>query len=186
MTDTKPRCMDCAYFRNIRIGVRGSIKGSCTKRTTISWQDWRYGKTPACKRFEKKEEVMDKGLSDLIEELREYAAPRKGELAGMILEAANRLEKQAKVIRDCMAIREWSPGWMTKREPSPAEVDWAGDVGFICCVSGTDGFHTFDHAIIMDDCFYEGGLWCINGIHDKRITIDGWMLPPSWESEEQA
>ena len=62
---------------------------------------------------------MDKGLSDLIEELREYAAPRKGELAGMILEAANRLEKQAKVIRDCMAIREWSPGWMTKRGTEP-------------------------------------------------------------------
>lgn len=36
---------------------------------------------------------MDKGLKDLIEELREYAAPRKGELAGMLMEAANRLEE---------------------------------------------------------------------------------------------
>ena len=48
-------CLDCAYFRNIRIGPRGSVKGSCTKRTTISWRDWRYGKTPACKRFERRE-----------------------------------------------------------------------------------------------------------------------------------
>lgn len=36
---------------------------------------------------------MDKGVKDLIEELREYAAPRKGDLAGMLLEAANRLEE---------------------------------------------------------------------------------------------
>ena len=52
MTDKTNRCMDCQFFRNIRIGPRGSIKGSCTKRTTISWQDLRYGKTPACKKFE--------------------------------------------------------------------------------------------------------------------------------------
>ena len=37
---------------------------------------------------------MDNGLKDLIDELREYAAPRRGELAGMLLEAANRLEEQ--------------------------------------------------------------------------------------------
>ena len=36
---------------------------------------------------------MDKGVKDLIDELREYAAPRKGDLAGMLLEAANRLEE---------------------------------------------------------------------------------------------
>lgn len=36
---------------------------------------------------------MDKGLKDLIEELRDYGNARKGELAGMVLEAANRLEE---------------------------------------------------------------------------------------------
>ena len=36
---------------------------------------------------------MDNGVKNLIDELREYAAPRKGELAGMLLEAANRLEE---------------------------------------------------------------------------------------------
>ena len=41
----------------------------------------------------------DNGLKDMIEELREYAAPRKGELAGMLLEAANRLEEQADEIK---------------------------------------------------------------------------------------
>ena len=55
MNNNPNHCLDCIYFRNIRIGPRGSVKGSCIKRTTISWQDLRYGKTPACKRFEKKE-----------------------------------------------------------------------------------------------------------------------------------
>ena len=35
---------------------------------------------------------MDNGLKDFIQELREYGNARKGELAGMMLEAANRLE----------------------------------------------------------------------------------------------
>ena len=38
---------------------------------------------------------MDNGLQDLIDELREYGIARKGELAGMVLEAANRLEELA-------------------------------------------------------------------------------------------
>ena len=54
MTDKTNRCMYCQFFRNIRIGPRGSIKGSCTKRV-VDWRDWRYGKAAACKRFEKKE-----------------------------------------------------------------------------------------------------------------------------------
>lgn len=36
---------------------------------------------------------MDDGLKDFIQELRDYGNARKGELAGMILEAANRLEE---------------------------------------------------------------------------------------------
>lgn len=35
---------------------------------------------------------MDNGLKDFIQELRDYGNARKGELAGMMLEAANRLE----------------------------------------------------------------------------------------------
>lgn len=54
MTDKTNRCMYCKFFSNIRIGPRGSIKGSCTKRV-VDWRDWRYGKAAACKRFEKKE-----------------------------------------------------------------------------------------------------------------------------------
>ena len=54
--NNKHYCMDCVNFRNIRIGPRGSVKGSCVKRTKISWRDWRYGRTQACKRFEKKTE----------------------------------------------------------------------------------------------------------------------------------
>lgn len=42
---------------------------------------------------------MDNGLKDFIEELRGYANARRGELAGMILEAANRLEEQAEEIK---------------------------------------------------------------------------------------
>lgn len=36
--------------------------------------------------------VADNGLQDLIDELREYGIARKGELAGMVLKAANQLE----------------------------------------------------------------------------------------------
>ena len=35
---------------------------------------------------------MDDGLKDFIQELRDYGNARRGDLAGMILEAANRLE----------------------------------------------------------------------------------------------
>ena len=55
MNNNPNHCLDCIYFRNIRIGPRGSIKGSCTKRV-VDWRDWRYGKAAACKRFERKEE----------------------------------------------------------------------------------------------------------------------------------
>lgn len=54
--NNKHYCMDCVNFRNIRIGIRGSIKGSCIKRN-CSWKDWRYGKTPACRKFERKVEA---------------------------------------------------------------------------------------------------------------------------------
>lgn len=36
--------------------------------------------------------MRDNGLKDFIQELRDYGNARKGELAGMMLEAANRLE----------------------------------------------------------------------------------------------
>ena len=38
---------------------------------------------------------MDDGLKDFIQQLRDYGNARKGELAGMLLEAANRLEELA-------------------------------------------------------------------------------------------
>ena len=41
---------------------------------------------------------MDDGLKDLIEELDDYGKARKGELAGMVLEAANRLREMRKEI----------------------------------------------------------------------------------------
>ena len=43
---------------------------------------------------------MDQGLKDLIDELREYGNARKGELAGMVLEAANRLEEMGKAFSE--------------------------------------------------------------------------------------
>ena len=112
---------------------------------------------------------MDKGVKDLIDELREYAAPRKGELAGMLLEAANRLE-------------ELSTTWVTDREPTDDEVEYAGDCGFILCISGTCYSQTYDHAIVMDDNYYEEGRWYIRGCGmPDNITVHGWMLPPAWE-----
>ena len=111
---------------------------------------------------------MDNGVKDLIEELREYAAPRKGELAGMLLEAANRLE-------------ELSRPWITDREPTEEECESCDATGFIVCISGPDGSITYDHAIDMTENYYDHGEWFIHGCKKDGITVHGWMLPPSWE-----
>ena len=112
---------------------------------------------------------MDKGVKDLIDELREYAAPRKGELAGMLLEAANRLE-------------ELSTVWITDRAPTADEVEYAGDCGFILCISGTKYNQVYHHAIVMGDNFYEEGAWYIGGVKiPDTVKVLGWMLPPAWE-----
>ncbi len=42
---------------------------------------------------------MDDGLKDFIQELRDYGNARRGDLAGMILEAANRLEFMSMQLR---------------------------------------------------------------------------------------
>lgn len=42
---------------------------------------------------------MDDGLKDFIQELRDYGNARRGDLAGMILEAANRLEYMSMQLR---------------------------------------------------------------------------------------
>ena len=111
---------------------------------------------------------MDNGLKDFIEELREYAAPRKGELAGMLLEAANRLE-------------ELSRPWITDRVPTAEEIAYAGDTGFILCISGANDSQRYYHAIVMGDNYYED-RWYIGGVgKSDEITVHGWMLPPAWE-----
>ena len=121
---------------------------------------------------------MDDGLKDFIEELREYGNARRGELAGMILEAANRLE--------CM------PHWITDRNPTSDEVKQAGNIGFILCFSGKVNGAEFDHAIDMGGNTYEGGFWYLHGVlPDRKVSprgakfeiykVHGWMLPPSWE-----
>ena len=42
---------------------------------------------------------MDDGLKDFIQELRDYGNARRGDLAGMVLEAANRLEFMSMQLR---------------------------------------------------------------------------------------
>ena len=48
---------------------------------------------------------MSDGTKDLIDELREYAGQRKGELAGMMLEAANRLEEMSEAVKERDRLR---------------------------------------------------------------------------------
>ena len=116
---------------------------------------------------------MDKGLKDLIKELRDYAAPRKGELAGMLLEAANRLEEQSRSQRR----------WITGRKPTAAETEEAGDTGFILCISGTSDNIKYHNAVVMGDNYYENGKWYVRGcsINDD-IKVHAFMVPPAWEA----
>ena len=58
---------------------------------------------------------MDDGIKDFIQELREYGNARKGDLAGMILEAANRLEFMDMRLR--MAER-----WITAKDLTTEEI----------------------------------------------------------------
>lgn len=120
---------------------------------------------------------MTTGTQDLIDELRRYAAPRKGELAGMLLEAANRLQERT---------------WITDRAPTLYECEAVDATGFIICISGTVGNVTYDHAINMQDNYYEDGRWYLHGALPNKIkglqgdehevfTMHGWMLPPVWD-----
>jgi len=70
--------------------------------------------------------------------------------------------------------------WVKDRDPTDEEVLDAGDVGFIVCASGERGSWILDHATIMGDCFFEDGKWYISGIHDDKLKVLGWMLPPIW------
>ena len=131
---------------------------------------------------------MDDGLKDFIQELRDYGNARRGELAGMILEAANRLEYMN------MQLRMADGGWITDRDPTPEEVEQAGDIGFILCISGQIDNAGYIHAVDMCDNYFEDGKWYLHGAHPSKITIDGeeierytvhgWMLPPVWDDEE--
>lgn len=76
--------------------------------------------------------------------------------------------------------------WITDRTPTQAETDYAGDVGFILCISGRIGPQIYDYAIVMGDCYYDDGKWYINGVYKKGITVHGWMLPPAWGAHPYA
>ena len=71
--------------------------------------------------------------------------------------------------------------WITDRDPTPWEVEQAGDVGFILCISGKEMNVSYDHAIDMTENFYENGHWYQRGaVMDDNVTVHGWMLPPYW------
>ena len=125
----------------------------------------------------------DDGLQDMIDELRAYGNARKGELAGMVLEAANRLE-----VMD-MRLRLADRRWITDRDPTPEEVEQAGDIGFILCISGQIGSAGFIHAVDMCDNSFEDGKWYLHGAYPSKTVdlrgeehevfkVHGWMLPP--------
>ena len=81
-------------------------------------------------------------------------------------------------------LKHYSIGrWITDRNPFESECEYAGDTGFILCVSGQRNHIGYDHAIVMGDCTFEEGQWFISGIGADGLTIHGWMLPPEWEGK---
>jgi hypothetical protein len=76
--------------------------------------------------------------------------------------------------------------------PLEQEVEQAGDVGFIICISGKLGACVYQHAIDMQDNFFEDGCWYLHGAQPNKTVglqgdehevykVHGWMLPPVWE-----
>ena len=116
-----------------------------------------------------------------IEILRDYAAERKGELAFNMNEAADRLEQaewDIKRLRDQIS----GPKWITGRTPTEDEIAFAGDIGFIVCISGTNDTWTYERAVDMGGNFFEDGEWYLHGVKmPETITVLGFMLPPEWE-----
>ena len=50
--DTSDRiCFECKHFKRLKNGQRGSLKGSCKLKCSNSYQDWRYGRQKACKKY---------------------------------------------------------------------------------------------------------------------------------------
>ena len=116
-----------------------------------------------------------------VEDLRDYAKGKKGELAFFINDAADRIEV---LLSDVERLRRQidAPQRITDREPTAEEVEYAGDTGFILCISGRDGNRTYDHAIVMEVNTYEDGEWYLYGVKKAdTVTVDGWMLPPEWK-----
>jgi hypothetical protein len=79
--------------------------------------------------------------------------------------------------------------WITGRDPTPEEVEQAGDIGFILCISGQIGSATYDHAVDMCDNSFEDGKWYLHGAYPSKTVdlrgeehevfkVHGWMLPP--------
>lgn len=71
--------------------------------------------------------------------------------------------------------------WITDRDPTPEEVEQAGDAGFILCISGKIGRATYDHAVNMGDNCFENGKWYLYGAQPmgrEVFKVHGWMLPP--------
>ena len=87
--------------------------------------------------------------------------------------------------------------WIIDRDPTPEEVEQAGDVGFILCISGKLGACTYDHAIDMQDNFFEDGRWYLHGGMPNKTSglqgdeyemykVHGWMLPPVWLEPQES
>ena len=126
--------------------------------------------------------MAEKGLRERLEELADAIndyGDYYGEYDRMfdgILEQAEKEKRKA--VAGAMK-------WITDRDPTEEEVEYAGDVGFILCFTGVWGMNTYDHAIAMGENHYENGEWYIYGFKagNENITIHGWMLPPEWTEE---
>lgn len=68
--------------------------------------------------------------------------------------------------------------------PWPEEVPEDEDLEYILCISGEVGNHKYDHAVVMNDNYFENGKWFINGSGHDNLTIHAWMEPPEPYTED--
>lgn len=120
---------------------------------------------------------MNSDIFYLYRKLTRYAGMRKGEIHDLVQHAADTIRALAERNDELHGQIHW----ITDRDPTSAECRYAGDSGFILCVSGKEGKQTYDHAIMMEECYFEEGVWYICGVKWESAVVHGWMLPPSWE-----
>ena len=114
--------------------------------------------------------------SKQIEELRAYAADRKGELAKLINDAADTIELLSIKLRASQPEQRWIP--VSERLPDDVEIGEEYPTVIFCTAEGTVHVGGYEH-------YLGGKWWYMETWEDEAKGVIAWMpLPEPWRGEE--